>query len=506
MWMKKTIPIVLLLCLAGSMTSLADVIAVHEDDFEDRAIGDPTEGWLWFDNSISHVGQYVDFEGSIVREESGTLAADIDQRFGYKTDIEMTDNTSDDPNDYTFELDIRNLQGNWDPHLIEIFVLTKEVGGDYGFGLPVLELYQADEWVHIEYNLGDLEANNKTWWQGTEWVMTNPMWSYEIGGPPWPGVEVADPWTQVLLVDNLKITMFVEPPEFARKPSPKDQSIDIPIDVVLSWMPGDFADNRNVYFGTDFNDVNQASPDDPCDVLIDQGTTETSYDPMGLLESNTTFYWRVDEINDSDPNSPWRGKVWSFTTGDYVIIDDFEAYNDINEDLEGSNRIYLVWSDGYANPNVNGSTIGYPAPDFANDEHFVETDIVYGGEQSGPFLYNNTTASYSEVTLPISTLGGDWTQQDINVLTLWFYGDPNNPATEQLYVTLNNSKIVYSGDTADISAGEWIQWDIDLSAFNIDLTNVTQLGIGMEKTGAIGSEGILFIDNIRLRCVVEQEQ
>jgi hypothetical protein len=132
--------------------------------------------------------------------------------------------------------------------------------------------------------------------------------------------------------------------------------------------------------------------------------------------------------------------------------------------------------------------------------------ISYGGEQSGPFLYNNTTASYSEVTLPISTLGGDWTQQGINVLTLWFYGDPNNPATDQLYVTLNNSsKIVYSGDAADISAGEWIQWDIDLSAFNIDLTNVTQLGIGTEKTGAIGGEGILFMDDIRLRRVeVEQ--
>ena len=44
MWMKKTILITLFLCLAGSMTCIADVIAVHEDDFEDREIGSASEG------------------------------------------------------------------------------------------------------------------------------------------------------------------------------------------------------------------------------------------------------------------------------------------------------------------------------------------------------------------------------------------------------------------------------------------------------------------------------
>jgi hypothetical protein len=500
MWMKKTFLITLFLCLAGAMTCIADVVAVHEDDFENREIGSATEGWLWFDNAASHVGTYVDFEGSIVREEAGTLREDINQRFGYKTDIELTGNTSEDPCDYTFELDIRNLQGNWDPHLIEIFVLTKEAGGDYGYGLPVLELYQADEWVHVSVNLGDLAENNKTWWQGTEWDMTNPMWSYEIGGPPWPGVEVVgEPWTQIFLVDNLKITMKVEPPEFARKPIPEDESIDVPRDVVLSWTPGIFADKRNMYFSTDFNDVNQASPDDPRDILINLGMMEISYDPPGLLEPNKTYYWRVDEVNDSDPNSPWRGKVWSFTTGDHVVIDDFEAYNDLNEAEEGSNRIYLTWMDGFANPNVNGSTIGYPAPDFANDEHFVETNIVHGGNQSGPFLYNNTTASYSEVTLPISTLGGDWSSPDINVLSFWIYGDPNNTGNGQLYVKLNDSKQLVSG--IDLTQAEWQNVQIPLADFGINLANVTQLSIGIERTGAVGGEGIVFLDDIRLRYI-----
>jgi hypothetical protein len=38
-----------------------------------------------------------------------------------------------------------------------------------------------------------------------------------------------------------------------------------------------------------------------------------NYDANGLgFES--TYYWRIDEVNESDANSPWKGDVWSFTT------------------------------------------------------------------------------------------------------------------------------------------------------------------------------------------------
>ncbi len=290
----------------------------------------------------------------------------------------------------------------------------------------------------------------------------------------------------------------------ASNPSPAYQATDVKTEPILSWTAGKHAVSHNVYIGTnyaDIKDVNAANLADYPDVTF-VNTSDNTYNP-GLLSFGTAYYWRVDEVNEAHPEMLWEGDVWAFTTGDYIAIEDFEAYNDINESEEGCNRIYLTWMDGYANPNVNGSTIGYLEPDFANGEHIVETDIVHGGNQSAPFLYDNTIASYSEVTLSTSELaiGSDWTQYDLNTLTLWFYGDPNNPATEQLYVKLNNSKIVYDGDAADISAGQWIQWDIDLSAFGINLSNVTQIGIGTDRTGATGSEGILFIDDIRLRYV-----
>ena len=253
-----------------------------------------------------------------------------------------------------------------------------------------------------------------------------------------------------------------------------------------------------MYLGTDFNDVNSVDVSNLASYpnVVHASVNGSTYNP-GLLDFNTNYYWRVDTVNDVQPDSPWNGKVWSFTTGNFLVIDNFEAYNDINEDLEGSNRIYLVWSDGYANPNTNGSTIGYPDPDFANGESFVETNIFHGGSQSGPLLYNTTTASYAEVSLSTSqiAIGSNWTQKGIDTLSMWFYGDPNNAGTGQLYIKLNNSKQLIN--SVDLTLAQWQNVEIPLADFNINLTNVTQIVIGLERTGA-GSEGILFMDDIRL--------
>ncbi len=367
---------------------------------------------------------------------------------------------------------------------------------DAGNG-QVLATHSVDGWLWIVY--WDSET---PFYDGSSQQSAWPRLWFCAGtdDAPGPSDTRLTPEGQALFINAVNFMAGAKPRLDAFLPNPSDGQMEVPRDASLSWKSGAKAVTHNVYLGTDFNDVNQASPDDPQDVLMNQGMTETSYDPPGFLESNKTYYWRVDEVNTAQPDMPYRSDVWSFTTGNYLVVDDFEAYNDLNEGQEGCNRIYLTWSDGYYNPSVNGSTIGYPDPDFANGEHFVETEIVNGGSQSAPLLYNNTTANYSEVTLSTTStaIGNNWTQKGINTLSLWFYGDPNNPDTEQLYVKLNNSKIVYDGDAAALSAGVWTQWEIALNEFGIGLSNVTQLVIGMEKTGATGTEGILFLDDIRL--------
>ncbi len=98
--------------------------------------------------------------------------------------------------------------------------------------------------------------------------------------------------------------------------------------VSISWRPGDFAVSHDVYFGDNFNDVNEASRTNPQDVLVGQNQEDTTYDPPGLLEFGQSYYWRIDEFNDTEPNSPWKGSTWSFTVIDHFIVDNFEDYTD----------------------------------------------------------------------------------------------------------------------------------------------------------------------------------
>jgi len=81
---------------------------------------------------------------------------------------------------------------------------------------------------------------------------------------------------------------------------------------------------------------------------------------------------------------------------------------------------------------------------------------------------------------------------------LWFYGDPGNAVTEQMYVKVSGIKVVYSGAATDIAEAAWRPFSIDLAALGIDLNNVTQLSIGFERTGASGGTGQMYIEDIRL--------
>ena len=103
----------------------------------------------------------------------------------------------------------------------------------------------------------------------------------------------------------------------ATKPNPADDSILAQMWVSLSWEPGGLAASHDVYLGDNFDDVNDGLGDtfrgsqDVDSLYFVAGFTGYAY-PDGLVPG-TTYYWRIDEVNDADPNSPWKGNVWSFT-------------------------------------------------------------------------------------------------------------------------------------------------------------------------------------------------
>jgi hypothetical protein len=284
-------------------------------------------------------------------------------------------------------------------------------------------------------------------------------------------------------------------------PVPRDSTVDVSRDLsVIEWRPGAYAEKHDVYLGTDFDDVNDATT---TSALVYKGRQDAcEYDPPSGFALNTTYYWRIDEVNTVDPNL-WKGRIWKFTTANFIIVDDFEAYDN------GGNKIFNTWEDG--NVNFTGSFLDLGAEPF---------DPAHGGNQSMQYIYDNVIKwdwdhYWSEVELPFDP-AKDFTGDGlVKVLTLYFYGDPDNDAndTEELYVGLTGSlaEVRYSddhgNDNNDLKLQEWTEWNIPLSDFSgVDPCVVTGLLIGFgdrDNTDVVGGEGIVYFDNVRLyppRC------
>jgi len=272
-------------------------------------------------------------------------------------------------------------------------------------------------------------------------------------------------------------------------PKPSNGALDVKQTQVLSWSPGDNAASHQIYFGTDKEVVRNADTGSP-EYKGTMNLGSESYDP-GKLEWNSTYYWRIDEVNNTNPDSPWTGPLWSFTTADFLIVDDFESYNDLNPDDPESNRIFYTWLDGLDDP-TNGSVVGYDNPPF------TEQIIVHGGTQSMPYYYD-TDFKFSKAELPLSP-PQDWTEEGVEVLSLWFHGDASNTAGP-MSVVLNGSSAVYHDNPNAARINAWTEWSIDLQAFTgADLTNINSIAIcfGVENNSQPGGSGIVYFDDIRL--------
>ncbi|MEJ2705859.1 MAG: hypothetical protein P8Z79_25755, partial [Sedimentisphaerales bacterium] len=195
-------------------------------------------------------------------------------------------------------------------------------------------------------------------------------------------------------------------------PIPSDGAVDVKQTAILTWTPATPAASHEVYFGTDEEAVRSATTTSP-EYKGTKTLGDETYDP-GKLAWDTSYYWRIDEINDTNPDSPWVGKVWSFTTADFVIVEDLEEYTD--DDIAGEAN-WQHWIDGFGVAD-NGAQVGYLLPPYA------EQTVVHGGLQSMPLLYNNTAGvTNSEAVLTLSE-ARDWTEQGVATLSLWFRGQP----------------------------------------------------------------------------------
>jgi hypothetical protein len=290
----------------------------------------------------------------------------------------------------------------------------------------------------------------------------------------------------------------LSPPLRARNPSPADGAVDVKHTPKLMWVAGERAVNHDVYFGTNQTKVANGTGD-----TFKGNQTLTTYDP-GTLEFQKVYYWRIDEVNTADSQSPWKGSVWSFTTGNFVVVDDFENYTDTTP-----NNIWETWIDGWGVtiPPIPGNGTGSTV--------YLGTGAdIHSGAQSMLMTYDNTTKLlYSETDR--TWAAQDWNDLGVKSLTVWFKGIGTNTA-EPLYVAVKDSagtvKAVTHTDANAVRLDTWQEWNIPLKTFSdagLSLNSITKMyiGVGNRDSPTAGGTGTIYIDDIRLyrpRCMANK--
>jgi len=352
-----------------------------------------------------------------------------------------------------------------------------------GFGSKLHTVYFGDNFDDVNNAAGGLPQGAITYEPGTLKLAQTYYWRVD----------------EFDIIDTYKGDVWSFTTEGAvGSPDPANGAVDVKQTQIITFSPSIFAASHELYFGTDKDAVKNADTGSP----EYQGTKDLgdeSYDP-GKLELGVTYYWRVDEVNNANPDSPWTGPLWSFTTANFLIVDDFENYD------AGDNQIWYAWKDGlgYGTPGTEPYSPGNGTGSAVGDEStpsYTEETIVHGGNQSMPVFYDNSVLKYSEVEMTL-TYPRDWTEKGVNTLTIWFRGIPDN-AAETLYVALNGNAIVTNDNPNAAQVDTWTQWNIDLQAFadqGVNLSNVNSitLGLGNRNNLQPGGSGTMYFDDIRL--------
>ena len=250
-----------------------------------------------------------------------------------------------------------------------------------------------------------------------------------IGRPPWPNmnskwgkpslggtVEAVAIYNRVLNATEMaNLRASICPQGQASNLNPSGGATYVTPDVILSWTAGENATSHDVYLGTDESAVTNATT---ASSEYQGNQAENSYAPPGLLEICRTYYWRIDEVNPGDTESPWIGSVWSFTT-----------------------------DDGKA---------GNPSP--ANGAQIVPTDVILtwtpGLLATSHDLYFGTDEyAVSNASRPIGDIDDSSLVDlaDMSILADWWLQDP---AGSQPNVDLNDDGNVNMIDYT-VLAGDW---------------------------------------------------
>ena len=253
-----------------------------------------------------------------------------------------------------------------------------------------------------------------------------------------PGVHTFNIWVREdgLIIDKIVLTTNPDlvlsgtepgPPESTRgpritafSPNPKDTARDVSRDLTLSWETGLFATTHDVYFGENFEDVEQATATvDPAGVY--QGRViPNSYTLPNRLEFDRTYYWRIDEVNAAPDNTVHKGDIWSFNTELFAYeIENVQANASSSEDGKGAENTVNgsgLDADGLLHGNI-GDTMWLSAAD-ANQPSWIEFEFQSVQKVYEMWVWNSNESLESVIGLGFEDVTIEYSADGENYATL----------------------------------------------------------------------------------------
>jgi hypothetical protein len=317
-----------------------------------------------------------------------------------------------------------------------------------------------------------------------------------------------------------------QPPGQASNPSPADSATSVSTSADLSWTAGSGATSRDVYFGT-------SSPG-----TFQGNQTATTYDP-GTMANDTTYYWRIDEINAVGTTS---GSVWSFTTetapaGVYYVDQGNPAADDANP---GTEAVYIDTVNSFERKfkPTNTGTAGNPITFISTPQHaaVVRSDSLPSSRQNFAWgiswsidyiiidgfkiegdhcivrncelIYGRCPDSDPSLNWGIATHDADYCTIENNYVHSMTDSGNNAHNTACIMVFGNSDYNILQGNTADASNGiiynafgqKGGQMDNNIWRYNLAL-NATTGYLGMGSTDNTEySDDNTYYQNVAVNC------
>jgi hypothetical protein len=181
----------------------------------------------------------------------------------------------------------------------------------------------------------------------------------------------------------------------ASEPNPADGSAGVNINADVSWTASHDAISHNVYFGT-------SSPP-----LFVCNQISTTFDP-GTMAYDTTYYWRIDEINDS---SITTGDVWSFTT--FTSPPPASPMPTLST-FQTSDIQHYIWIEGDYHLLEGSPCINAGDPNYVPEPNETDLDgkprVIGGRIDMGAYEYSSPIPAEAKIVPHTISLGsrGKW--------------------------------------------------------------------------------------------------